>query len=86
MADETASSTTAKIHDIVGGLLAKRALAGPIGEDRDLRDAGLTSIDTVTLMLAVEEAFEIEIPQDQMTPDNFRSISAISRLVNELTC
>jgi len=38
----------------------------------------------VTLMLAVEAEFDLEIPQDQMTPDNFQSVTAIGRLVASL--
>ena len=49
--------------------------------DEDLHDRGLTSLDMVNLMLAVEDEFDIEIPQREMTPDNFRTIAAIERLV-----
>ncbi len=35
-------------------------------------------------MLGVEAEFDIEIPQSDMTPDNFRSIVAIERLVGSL--
>ena len=52
--------------------------------DQSLQDAGLTSIDLVTLMLAVEVEFELEIPQEQMTPQNFQSVAAIRRLVENL--
>ena len=33
-------------------------------------------------MLAVEAEFDLEIPQQEMTPDNFRSVAAIGRLVH----
>ena len=36
----------------------------------------------VNLMLAIEDEFGIEIPQRQMTPANFRSISTIEALVS----
>ena len=48
---------------------------------QDLREAGLTSLDMVNLMLAVEAEFDIEIPQADMTPENFRSIETIEALV-----
>jgi acyl carrier protein len=35
----------------------------------------------VNLMLAIEDEFGIEIPQRRMTPANFRTISAIEKLV-----
>jgi len=33
-------------------------------------------------MLAIEDEFEIEIPQRRMTPANFRTIAAIETLVS----
>jgi len=79
MADPTAQ---AQIAGIVAGLLAKRGGATPLAADQNLTDAGLTSLDMVNLMLAIEDQFEIEIPQRQMTPANFRSIATIEALVS----
>lgn len=50
----------------------------------NLQDAGLTSIATVKLMLAIEAAYDIAIPDDDLTPENFRSIGAIEALVARL--
>ena len=50
----------------------------------NLQDAGLTSIATVKLMLAIEAAYDIAIPEDDLTPENFRSIAAIEALVARL--
>jgi acyl carrier protein len=36
----------------------------------------------VTLMLGVEAEFDIEIPQNAMTPENFDTIAAIDVLVS----
>ena len=36
----------------------------------------------VTLMLAIEAEFDIEIPQSAMTPENFDTIAAIDALVS----
>ena len=65
-------------------MLAKRGGVRAISADQSLTDAGLTSLDMVNLMLAIEDEFEIEIPQRQMTPANFRSIAAIETLVSML--
>ena len=48
----------------------------------NLRDAGLTSLDMVGLMLAIEAEFDIEVPQSAMTPENFDTINAIENLVS----
>jgi acyl carrier protein len=50
--------------------------------DDNLRDAGLTSLDMVNLMLAIEAEFDVEFPQSAMTPDNFDTIGAIEALVS----
>ena len=71
-----------RITEIVQALLAKRAGAPLLGPDQNLTDAGLTSLDMVNLMLTIEDAFEIEIPQRRMTPANFRTVSAIVNLVS----
>jgi acyl carrier protein len=84
MADGGAISARDQISSIVRALLAKRTATPFIDDAQDLTDLGLTSLDMVNLMLAVEDAFEIEIPQRQMTPANFRSIVAIENLVNRV--
>jgi acyl carrier protein len=84
MADGSLSTSNARICGIVRELLAKRDFRGPLDVTRPLNEAGLTSLDMVNLMLAVEVEFDLEIPQGQMTPENFRSIAAIERLVDRL--
>ena len=81
MADGSVNSRHARIFSTVQSILARRAIASPVDGLQDLRDAGLTSLDLVNLMLAIEAEFDIEIPQADMTPDNFRSIETIDALV-----
>ena len=52
------------------------------GSDENLRDAGLTSLDMVNLMLAIEAEFDVEFSQSAMTPDNFDTVGAIEALVS----
>ncbi len=77
----TPDEARATITTIVRRLLAKRSALVEVTPDESLTDAGLTSLDMVSLMLAIEDAFEIEIPQRRMTPANFRTIAAIEKLV-----
>ncbi len=49
-----------------------------------LQDAGLTSVAAVKLMLAIEAACDIVIPDEDLTPENFRSIAEIEALVARL--
>ena len=74
-----------RIFGIVTKMLTKRGhAASPFGADQPLHDAGLSSLDMVNLMLAVEMEFDLEIPQREITPENFRSVAAIGRLVEAL--
>jgi len=82
MADGTTMSARAQITAIVQSILAKRSGLIDVAADQNLTDAGLTSLDMVGLMLAIEDEFEIEIPQRRMTPANFRTIAAIETLVS----
>jgi acyl carrier protein len=50
-----------------------------------LVDIGLSSIDLVNLMLAVEAEFDLTIPQAELTVENFRSITTIINLLDRLT-
>lgn len=50
----------------------------------DLYHAGLTSLATVSLMLAIEEEFDIEFPDSMLGRKTFGSIEAIADAVDEL--
>ena len=65
-------------------LLVKRSIDRPVGRDEDLADAGLSSLDLVNLMLAVEGEFDLKIPDRDMMPANFRSLARIDALVGAL--
>jgi len=76
------SSPKDRITAIACRMLLKRGVAAIPGSGDNLRDAGLTSLDMVNLMLAIEAEFDIEIPQSAMTPDNFDTVAAIDILVS----
>lgn len=75
------SSTIREILARVGNL--STPVAG-ISDEADLYEAGLTSFASVQLMLALEEAFDIEFPEHMLTRKTFASISAIASSVGEL--
>jgi acyl carrier protein len=84
MADGSIAVTRSRIAELVGGLLAKRNITIAPDPSADLRRSGLSSLDMVNLMLAVEAQFDIEIPPADMTPANFRSIVSIEAVVQRL--
>ncbi len=50
----------------------------------DLYQAGLTSLATVGLMLALEDEFDIEFPDSALSRKTFGSIEAIADTVEDL--
>jgi acyl carrier protein len=58
--------------------------AAVLAEDSNLYDAGLTSHASVTLMLALEERFDIEFPERMLHRGAFASIAAIRSGLAEL--
>lgn len=55
-----------------------------LGDDSDLHAAGLTSHATVSLMLALEEAFDVEFPDRLLRRRTFSSIDAIAEALAEI--
>ena len=71
-----------RITAIACRMLTGRGVAAIPGSGDNLREAGLTSLDMVNLVLAIEAEFDIEIPQSAMTSDNFDTVAAIDALVS----
>lgn len=78
-----------QIDDHIRTVLAEHArLAVDIsrlGDDADLYQAGLTSHATVNVMLALEEAFDVELPERMLRKRTFESVDAIRAALQELT-
>jgi acyl carrier protein len=66
---------------LVRQILVANSIARPVSIDDQLSEAGLSSIDMVNLMLAIEGEFDIVIPASDITPSNFRSIATIEALI-----
>jgi acyl carrier protein len=75
---------TAGVAEVVRRMLVERSIYGMVTADADLREVGLTSLDMVDLVLSVECEFDLQIPEAQITPANFRSIAAIDALIDAL--
>jgi acyl carrier protein len=54
-------------------------------DDANLYDVGLTSHASVNLMLALEDAFDIEFPDEMLRKQTFESVAAIRAALEELT-
>jgi len=53
-------------------------------DSSDLYHAGLTSLATVGLMLALEDGFDIEFPDSMLSRKTFSSIETIADAIEEL--
>ena len=76
------------IIDKIRTVLAQHARlsvdANTLGEDSNLYEAGLTSLTTVNLMLALEEAFDIEFPDNKLGRKTFESIQSIADTIEDI--
>lgn len=82
--DDGLSRAQSRIFVVVSRMFRERRTNVPIAPDTDLREAGLSSIDMVNLVLSIEDEFDLTIPEAEITPTNLRSVSAISLLVIRL--
>jgi acyl carrier protein len=55
-----------------------------LGDDDDLYAAGLTSHNTINLMLSLEGKFGVEFPESMLRLATFESVSAIRQAVLQL--
>ena len=55
-----------------------------IADNDDLYQAGMTSHASVNVMLALEDAFDLEFPDRMLTRDVFESVGSIAAAVSEL--
>jgi acyl carrier protein len=70
-----------RIVTLVRDILAQNSISTEVAAEAKLVDVGLTSMDMVNLMLAIEAEFDFTIPQELITPENFQSIATLERLV-----
>jgi acyl carrier protein len=77
-------SVLAAVREIIArhGLLSVDAHSLAVGSN--LYDAGLTSLATVAVMLAVEERFSIELPDAMLSRKTFESLASLAEAVEEL--
>lgn len=70
------------IRDLVAKFGKLPVSVDQVADDADLYAAGLTSFASVQLMLGIEEAFDIEFPDNLLNRKSFASISAIAKTVD----
>jgi acyl carrier protein len=73
-----------KIRDILAKHGALPVPVDTLSDDADLYAAGLSSFASVQVMLGIEEAFDVEFPDNLLNRKSFQSIAAITRAVGSL--
>ena len=73
-----------RLYDMVRPFAPELPAAPVEARKVGLRDAGLTSLAAVRLMLEIEAVFDLAIPDGDLTPENFESIDTIGRLIERL--
>lgn len=76
--------TTEKIRALIAEHARLPVDVGALEEHSDLYQAGLTSLSTVNLMLALEEAFDVEFPDRMLGRKTFGSIRSLAAAIEEL--
>jgi acyl carrier protein len=73
-----------RVREIVSqhGRLGSAAVG--LADDGDLYNAGLTSLATVGLMLALEDEFDVEFPDAMLSRKTFGSIASLAAAVESL--
>jgi acyl carrier protein len=75
------NDTQDRILVLVQAILDRNSIVTELAPATRLADIGLASVDMVNLMLGVEAEFDLTIPQCEITPDNFRSVQMIERMI-----
>ncbi len=73
-----------QIRELLGSHKIIPVPVDAVSDEADLYDLGMTSFASVQLMLALEEAFDIEFPERMLNRKTFQSIASIDRSVSEL--
>jgi acyl carrier protein len=72
------------IRALVADILAAQGQTEPFSDDDTLAEIGIGSVDMVTLLLALESTFNLEVPPHEITIDVFRSIGTLDAMVRRL--
>ncbi|HMO28523.1 phosphopantetheine-binding protein [Enterovirga sp.] len=75
------ASTADRTRSLARKVASHHAIKPDFKTSDALVDIGLSSLDLVNLMIAVEAEFDIMIPPALLSPKNFYSIDTIARMV-----
>jgi acyl carrier protein len=56
----------------------------PLEADTILQNTGIDSFSLVEIMLFIQQNYNILIPDNQLVPENFKTLQSMARLTNNL--
>ena len=79
------AGTRAQVRQVVADHARLPVEVASLSDNADLFVAGMTSHASVNLMLALEDSFDVEFPDEMLKRSVFESVSAISAAIDQLT-
>lgn len=75
---------TDRIRAILGDYAGLPVAPETLADDADLFQAGMTSHSSLSVMLAIEDEFDVEFPDHMLKRNIFSSVSSINSALSEL--
>ena len=73
-----------KIRNVIASAAKLSVPAASIVDTDNLHALGLTSLTTVSLMLALEDAFDVEFPDSLLSAQTFASVGSIAAALKSI--
>ncbi|MFI0982049.1 phosphopantetheine-binding protein [Streptomyces sp. NPDC021093] len=70
-----------RYENVLAELLPRLAEERPLPADRGLRSAGLDSMAVVELLVRLEEAYQVAIPDEELGPEAFETVGSLWEVV-----
>lgn len=65
-------------------IVKKLSSSENINEESTLIDLGIDSLNTMDLLIMIEEEFNLDISEDYLVPAYFKSVITLTKLVNDV--
>lgn len=71
-------------QDVIRGFIMENVSAAELDDDFDIFESGMVnSLFAIELMTFLEKTFEIKVTMDDLDMENFKSVSAAGRFVQQ---
>jgi acyl carrier protein len=77
-------SLNAQVRRVIAQHARLAIAVGSLGDDEDLFSAGMSSHSSVNVMLALEDAFELEFPDSMLRRSVFENVGSIVAAISDL--